>query len=667
MEEKNQPGKLKQIVQRTGLPFIFRIIGYLAVALLIIVCVLGGRQYSLYRHCEQVSLVSDKLLFQFSSIKDHLNETLVAGGRINIRELSTELQEFSGSIDQIMDDILIPREVKISLIHPNDLVGLIVALRAIGGDSVQSSKDKQISLVSKLNWVHTRLANSNRIINNYTQSLLTGLHKTVAGVLFLAVFIISSMLIIMNRFISRPILEICKKLALFQPQANDIDEQAISVSTLSMNTLQETVNRLLETNQRLKELMESAAHIHHIMNETADTKELWDMICWALTKDSTYKLAWIGHQPANQPDILPIAAAGQWSSKTDDQSATHRRLLNSCRLDSPFCRSAHLAITNNRAEQQSVLLSTLDKDLLVMINCPKEHLISVSVPIPLPDEDPTILTLYRPGRDPISHQEIALLTLLCNLASAHTGQQADLPIDKAAVGYSSPLYQLSFIGSLTSHFTHEVINLVNGVINYTQAIFDLDKDRVSAESREMLGKLLDEEKRMGRQASALIQFIQTLQANKGHEHLSTILKQVTRFLQDLYGSRFEKYELQIDDAIPEVCNHHMEIRLSTLMLLQNCFGRRTGIKEDALDKQVMIRCVLESEKKRTVILTIQHWPQSYPDQEKSTGKGSFPWHDQSFIQDYLRSFGADFTSWTNPDDQSHTNTIVLPHSCFSEK
>ncbi len=665
MEERNQPGKLKQIVQRTDLPSIFRIIGYLAVALLIIVCVLGGRQYSLYRHCEQVSDLSDKLLFQFSSIKDHLNETLIAGGRISVRELSTELQEFSGSIDQIMDDILIPREVKLSLIHPNDLVGLIVALRAVGGDSNQSSKEKRISLVSKLNWVHARLANSNRNINNYTQSLLNGLHKTLAGVLFLAIFIISSMLIIMNRFISKPILEICKKLALFQPQSNDFEKEIVSFSSLSMNTLQETVNRLLETNQRLKELMESAAHIHHIMDETSDTKELWDMICWVLTKDSTYRLAWIGHQPANQPDILPIAAAGQWSSKNEDKSATHRRLLNSCRLDSPFCRSAHLSVTNNRAEQQSILLSTLDKELLANIDCPEKQLICVSIPIPLPDKDPTILTLYRPGREPISHQEIALLTLLCNLASAHTSQQANLPIDKATVGYSSPLYQLGFIGSLTSHFTHEVINLVNGVINYTQAIFDLEKDSVSAESREMLGKLLDEEKRMGRQASALIQFIQTLQADKGHEDLSAILKQVTRFLPDLYGSGFEEYELKIDDGLPKVCNHHMEIRLSTLMLLQNCLGSRLGISENAVDTSVVIHCTLEPVEKQAVILTIQCRPQSYPDHGTTTRKSSLPWHDQSFIQDYLRGFGAELTNRTNADDQSYTNTIVLPHSCFS--
>jgi len=484
MEEKNQLGKFRQIMQTIDLPVIFRITGFLVLALLIIVCVLGGRQYSLYRHCEQVSLVSNQLFFQFSSIKDHLNETLIAGGRINIKELSTELQQLSGSIDRIMDDILIPREVKLSFIHQNDLVGLTVAMRAVGNDSVQSTINKRVVLVSKLNTIHARLARSNRTIRSYTQSLLTGLHKIVAGVLFLAVFIISSMLIIMNRFISRPIMALCRKLSSFQRQNKYSEKETTSCSTLSMNNLQETVSRLIET--------------------------------------------------------------------------------------------------------------------------------------------------------------------------------------KAKPGYSSQLYQLGFIGSLTSGFTHDVINLVNGVINYTQAIFDTDKDHISAESRELLNTLLTEEKRMGRHASAFIQFIQSLQGTQSHQQLSILLKQITDFLQELYGSGIDNIELHLDDGLPKVQNHHLEIRLSTLMVLQNYLGPCRATQKSNIEKPVVLCGGYDPENKHDVILTIQYWPPRHVDQG-TTGENLLPWQDRSFILDYLRSFGAVLSDWTNPDDQSYTSKIVLPHSCFLSK
>ena len=75
---------------------IFQTITGLVLVFFTVVLILGVRQYLLYNQCRQAVAASDRLLFQFTTIKDHLNESLVKGQEINLRNLSDELQATPG-------------------------------------------------------------------------------------------------------------------------------------------------------------------------------------------------------------------------------------------------------------------------------------------------------------------------------------------------------------------------------------------------------------------------------------------------------------------------------------------------------------------------------------------------------------------------------------------
>ena len=64
-----------------GLPLnrLFAAITAVVLACLLLVIALGVRQYLLYHRCQQAVAASDRLLFQFTAIKGHLNESLVLG------------------------------------------------------------------------------------------------------------------------------------------------------------------------------------------------------------------------------------------------------------------------------------------------------------------------------------------------------------------------------------------------------------------------------------------------------------------------------------------------------------------------------------------------------------------------------------------------------------
>ena len=57
-----------------------------------LVLALGARQYLLYRQCSQAMTEGDQLLFQFTAVKDHLNESLILREHVNLRALNGELQ-----------------------------------------------------------------------------------------------------------------------------------------------------------------------------------------------------------------------------------------------------------------------------------------------------------------------------------------------------------------------------------------------------------------------------------------------------------------------------------------------------------------------------------------------------------------------------------------------
>ncbi|MCU0600878.1 MAG: hypothetical protein MUE70_16645, partial [Desulfobacterales bacterium] len=75
---------------------------------LTLVLVLGIRQYLLYDQCQQAVTDADRLLFQFTSIKDHLNESLILGEDINLHTLNGELQHLEKEVEGLKGNILVP-------------------------------------------------------------------------------------------------------------------------------------------------------------------------------------------------------------------------------------------------------------------------------------------------------------------------------------------------------------------------------------------------------------------------------------------------------------------------------------------------------------------------------------------------------------------------------
>ena len=193
-----------------GLPLnrLFAAITAVVLACLLLVIALGVRQYLLYHRCQQAVAASDRLLFQFTAIKGHLNESLVLGEAVNLQQLNGELQQLEEEADGLHRNLLVPEGLKPSLLSRVDLVNLEVRLRA-----VQERREEKVreaaELVRALTAANIGLQQFRLHLGDHTQAILLGLHRIIVGALGLIVALTCSLLILLNHHLAAPMLRLC--------------------------------------------------------------------------------------------------------------------------------------------------------------------------------------------------------------------------------------------------------------------------------------------------------------------------------------------------------------------------------------------------------------------------------------------------------------------------
>ncbi len=223
---------MKNILAKISLKTLFSLFTATTIGLLVIVIFFAAKQYFLYRHCEQLVGSSQHLLFQFTGMKEHINETLLTKNSLNSGELIREIQGMDDDLTLILDDILIPEEFKLTFISQVDLVNVTVTLRSLQNNQSSPTGEQLGALSTQLRTIHAKLNGFHQLITRYTQTQLLGLNRSVVGLLAIFIALVSVMLLVINRYITAPIIHYCRNLS---PDTTD----SISLLTLhkSIKTL----------------------------------------------------------------------------------------------------------------------------------------------------------------------------------------------------------------------------------------------------------------------------------------------------------------------------------------------------------------------------------------------------------------------------------------------
>ncbi len=245
---------MKTLLAKLSLKRIFSLFTVTTLCLLFIVIFFAGKQYLLYNHCEKLVDSSQHLLFQFTGIKEHINESLLSNRPLNTPELIQEIQSLDTQLQNILDDILIPEEFKLNFVSQMDLVNITVALRNLQNNEQATDPEHLGALSTQLRTINSKLNGFQQLISRYTQNQLLGLHKALVGLLSMVIALVSLMLLVLNQYITSPILHYCRNLFPNETEPISLFTLHKTIETLAQQPLAENAPKSNTTEKELARL-----------------------------------------------------------------------------------------------------------------------------------------------------------------------------------------------------------------------------------------------------------------------------------------------------------------------------------------------------------------------------------------------------------------------------
>lgn len=174
--------------------------------LLIIVIILGVRQYQLSERYNTIITQSEKMIFQFSTIREQITTSLIRKDWNRLVNTTDQLNDLNSSVARLQENTLIPGEYRLDMARQIDLSGL-----AISTKEILSSSDKlshSLVLQGKMRTLAEYLLQFDRIIVSQMRAKLIQFQTVMIGALGAVICLISFSLLILYKNGMTPLLQL---------------------------------------------------------------------------------------------------------------------------------------------------------------------------------------------------------------------------------------------------------------------------------------------------------------------------------------------------------------------------------------------------------------------------------------------------------------------------
>ncbi len=628
---------------------VFQIMVGLVIVLLFAITVLGTKQYFLYKHCRQAVALSDQLVFGFTTIKEHISETLLTGGRVDLQEVSRDIQQFDGLIKKIGDDILIPKEFKASFIAQVDLVSMVVQLRTVQGNN-NPLPTQQAALTSSLRSINERLLHFHEALSAYTQSLLAGLQRVIVGTLAMVVSVLCGIFLFIYRYISDPLVRLHRSAkAVISGDEELMERSSIKASIADLGQL---INDTAYEKKRLRNLLLTLGNVRDTLPGYLDDPELWETLCMGLQTNPDYLLVWVGHQAGKDEFPDPVTGCGCVSSSPVECKQTINHLITFCRQEGSLCDSARQAAAKKRLVVTSTLVSSLPEALGSVLPFKQKTLITASFPVLRDDSLLAVVTIYSPAPQCFAKSESDILGFFFKQMGALP--ETKLVKEAAPVPVGVGLYRYSVIGALIAGLANEMVNTTNGALNYSQALLDMTADEEAlVQEHLLLEKLYQQEVKNADLAGELTRLVEKDDAAPEKMQMTVLLERAIRLLQGQFKQEGIKVEIDAAGQLPAIKVPGQTILIILLTLLQR--SAAYIIDKDDVRKTITVVIKAESiENKAILSMSLNPCP---AETERQTKQDS-PWPGLSICSQMVQPIGG--TIETGEDSGRKSCALVLP-------
>lgn len=213
---------------------------------LFLVSVLGGRQYRLNTQYTEISNLSERTLFGFSTIRDQVTEALISGNYDELKAIIPDLEQLNTLVSNLYDYQMIPAQYKLAMADTIDLSGLVIGLRRL--ELAESKKTAALELQREMRRIGENLIKVDRIITSHIRDSVIGFQLSVIGTMGILISCASFVLIVLYKRGVRPLLELSR-----QAEAGEVDQaqgfDCPPEAGTELQTLVDSLNRMLAERQ----------------------------------------------------------------------------------------------------------------------------------------------------------------------------------------------------------------------------------------------------------------------------------------------------------------------------------------------------------------------------------------------------------------------------------
>jgi hypothetical protein len=187
---------------RSILYFSFVIIGIS----LFLVIILGARQYQLSSRYTATTMLSERALFAFATIREQATESLIARDYNQLKKVIPAIEQLNNTVSRLYDSDVIPGEYKLAMADRIDLAGLVISLRKL--DTAPDKPVAGVELQQELRHIGDSLFKVDRIITGQIRDSVVNFQLSIIGALGVLISCASFILIGLHRTAIKPLLDL---------------------------------------------------------------------------------------------------------------------------------------------------------------------------------------------------------------------------------------------------------------------------------------------------------------------------------------------------------------------------------------------------------------------------------------------------------------------------
>jgi signal transduction histidine kinase len=169
--------------------------------LLLVLLTLGLGQQRVARQQSELTVASEKLLFQYAILREHLIESILTGQYANLAPMAGEMENLRQNLTKLVSGAELETGSQLSFLNQVDLSGLILLLREKAGGGANQEKLRQLQQETRI--LGERLLLLDRMLGERARRSLVALQAVIIGILALAVCALVAGLLLFSRRLGR--------------------------------------------------------------------------------------------------------------------------------------------------------------------------------------------------------------------------------------------------------------------------------------------------------------------------------------------------------------------------------------------------------------------------------------------------------------------------------